>query len=90
MTMIPIPGFKSILDLDLYGQHMHEERITGSIIGPVRSSDNDQVVQIFAPCQILGSILGDWSAIAAINFEPCMYKSNKGSHKLGNYCWCQV
>ena len=33
-TMIPISrDFTSILDLDLYGEHMHEERITGSKIG---------------------------------------------------------
>ena len=32
-TMIPIlRDFKSILDLDLYGEHMPEERITGSKI----------------------------------------------------------
>ena len=33
-TMIPIlRDFKPILDLNLYGEHMHGERITGSKIG---------------------------------------------------------
>ena len=33
-TMIPIfKDFKPILDLDLYGEHMLEERITGSKTG---------------------------------------------------------
>jgi len=33
-TMIPIlRDFKSILDLDLYGEHMPKERITGSKTG---------------------------------------------------------